>query len=252
MSYFAFAMQPTGAMLPVSGDPAGLYPESPFHTVGGNFSGIVIPIATSVNLHGSVYYSGGTYDHVFLNIYDLFPAIVTHDTVLEIGPIPLDGPDFLIRDVPSGPKLVQAFVDKNENGEFDTCETNAYLQNSFEGIVLAGGGFDEELIIYLYEEGFGENFTTPSELAMELSPNPVNGAVEIEVRLGKPAELDLRIFDTNGKLISTVASGTMQSGVHILTWVGSSQDGSPAPSGIYLIRLDLAERALTKKIVMIR
>ena len=110
MQYFAFASRPSGGIIPASGDPGGIYPDSPFNTVDGCATGIDISIEFDGDIVGSVLYDEG-FEDVYIQIYDLLPAYLTGDSVIELGPElvdPLDG-SFFFESAPTGPKGVQAW-----------------------------------------------------------------------------------------------------------------------------------------------
>jgi hypothetical protein len=105
IDYFALAIKMSGFGIPTSGTPGGMFPEYPFHTVGGSRSGLVIPIAEEVSITGIIHYYDSLFSDIYLNIYDLYPIAIGGDTTLEIGPLPIGDSIFTIDDIPAGPKL---------------------------------------------------------------------------------------------------------------------------------------------------
>ena len=86
-------------------------------------------------------------------------------------------------------------------------------------------------------------------------PNPTNGTVMIRGRIGVASSPLVRIFDANGRLIRTLtprASGV--SGEFSLLWDGLTDEGRPAASGIYLVRLGMAGPAASigLRVVLVR
>jgi hypothetical protein len=170
VDYFALAILPRMG-IPQSGDPCGMYPNSPFRTTGGNYSGIVIPIDSTCDLRGRVNYRG-SFDNVFINVYGPLPRIFhrryssrnrtrcTHITIFNIPACP------------SGPKLIVAYVDANGNGRPDDDEIAAMPDNFMGGLVISAGGMTDSVIIDLAAAGAVETKTAPSPSAWTLHQTP--------------------------------------------------------------------------------
>jgi flagellar basal-body rod modification protein FlgD len=47
--------------------------------------------------------------------------------------------------------------------------------------------------------------------------------------------VSVRLVDAKGRLVRTLASGLRNAGTHEETWDGLTDDGLPAPSGIYFV-----------------
>ena len=64
----------------------------------------------------------------------------------------------------------------------------------------------------------------------------------------------LQIFDVTGRLVRKLVDGKMTAGVHEVTWDGSFDNGSAAPSGMYFYRMtaDGGSFASAKKLVMMK
>ncbi len=62
-----------------------------------------------------------------------------------------------------------------------------------------------------------------------------NGVTTIRLELPGAAEIDLRVFDLNGRQLAELASERAEAGIHDYTWRGTSATGQRLPSGIYLI-----------------
>jgi flagellar hook assembly protein FlgD len=71
----------------------------------------------------------------------------------------------------------------------------------------------------------------------------------IVFRLPRPCGADLRVYDASGRRIATIVSGDLPAGAQGVVWDGRMNDGSPAPAGAYLVRLEADGRALTTKAI---
>ncbi|MFP4460009.1 MAG: FlgD immunoglobulin-like domain containing protein [Candidatus Zixiibacteriota bacterium] len=257
VDYYAFAAIPGPAMIPSSGTPAGVYPESPFRTEDGNASGLVIPIASTRDIPGAVQWSG-SFDNVYVNFYDLYQAYTTGDTVVEIENIEVgsDG-TFLIEDCPSGPKAVMAYIDTNGNMMYDEDleEPHAWLQNELMGVLVVGGGYEAEIApeeLDLDVWFVKESTPRPSELNIFASPNPFNGAVNFYYNIEKSSHCRISIYDSRGNLVNTIFNGQKSAGNHIVNWDGTGQFGQDLPAGSYNVQIATAAGSKSIKVLYIR
>jgi gluconolactonase len=68
-------------------------------------------------------------------------------------------------------------------------------------------------------------------------PNPFNPTTKIEYELASASHVILKVYDTRGRMVSTLADGLYGTGRHDLVW-----DGARYPSGVYLLQLTLKEQ----------
>ena len=80
-------------------------------------------------------------------------------------------------------------------------------------------------------------------------PNPVSSATTISFSLAQSAKVSLRVFDLNGRLITTLANEEMQAGAHEIKWNTTSK---PVPSGVYLLRIEADKYVMTRKITVVK
>ena len=94
-------------------------------------------------------------------------------------------------------------------------------------------------------------------LPMELSfsaprPNPSRDHVGFELALPKEADVNLTIFDVQGRRVYTMVDRRIEAGWHQLRWDGA-EGGAAGGSGIYFARLSVDGRAVAqRRIVMMR
>ncbi len=81
--------------------------------------------------------------------------------------------------------------------------------------------------------------------------NPARGTAELSFGLPASGPVRLRIFDTAGREVATVAEGEHQAGSHRVTWTGQTTAGRAAP-GLYVARLEAAGRTLTRRFAYVR
>ena len=83
-------------------------------------------------------------------------------------------------------------------------------------------------------------------------PNPFNGETQVEFTLAAEADVSLQVYDMLGRPVTSLASGVSTAGRHLLTWSASDENGTPLPSGVYLIRLSIDGQSRTKKALLLR
>jgi hypothetical protein len=68
-------------------------------------------------------------------------------------------------------------------------------------------------------------------------PNPFNPQTSIGWAMPRAGRVDLRIYDPRGRLVADLLQAAPVGATGQVTWTGEALDGSPAASGVYLIRL---------------
>jgi FlgD Ig-like domain/Cohesin domain len=78
----------------------------------------------------------------------------------------------------------------------------------------------------------------PQETALtRLYPNPVSGAMTVEMSLARSTRVQLAVFDLAGRRVRTLADGDYAAGVRTAYWDGRGEDGRPAANGFYVVRM---------------
>jgi hypothetical protein len=93
-------------------------------------------------------------------------------------------------------------------------------------------------------------------VAVNTRPNPSGTQVKVTyVVPGNPGEavlVSLRIYDISGREIRRLNEDLENPGVRKITWDGTLTDGTPAPSGIYFVKVVAGEATAVKKAVIAR
>jgi hypothetical protein len=89
--------------------------------------------------------------------------------------------------------------------------------------------------------------TDPSTLGQN-NPNPFSSrtCIPYEVR-GNNENVTLKVYDSNGRLVSTLLDGKMKNGKHQVTF-----DAAECPSGIYFYSLQSGDADMTRKMVVVK
>ncbi|RJP82422.1 MAG: T9SS C-terminal target domain-containing protein [Candidatus Zixiibacteriota bacterium] len=78
-------------------------------------------------------------------------------------------------------------------------------------------------------------------------PNPFNPVTTASFELRTAGYVSLRVYDTAGREVRTLAGGWRDAGVHEVTF-----DGAGLASGVYLVRMEAGEFTATQKLVLLK
>ena len=121
------------------------------------------------------------------------------------------------------------------NGSFDQNTPVAYVTVSADELVnFTGVRFNE------VEQGNVKLHVVTKENADAITafPNPTVGASAIAVTMPASGTVSVRVFDTYGKLVSTLFDGNADAGTLSVNWNGLNEAGSIVAPGAYIIRVD--------------
>ncbi len=94
-----------------------------------------------------------------------------------------------------------------------------------------------------------------SRFATELvqnRPNPFNPATELRYKLGRDAQVFLRVYDVSGQLVRTLVSEHQTAGSYGVFWNGRDDTGREAPAGVYFGRLETDEVVQTNRMLLLK
>ncbi len=80
-------------------------------------------------------------------------------------------------------------------------------------------------------------------------PNPFRKGTRFRFGLVERSPISLRVYDVQGRQVRSLVSGTLEPGVHDVTWDGRSTAGLGIAPGVYFVRLESASWILTRKLV---
>jgi len=84
------------------------------------------------------------------------------------------------------------------------------------------------------------------------APNPFGLETTIAFDLPRPAAVRLRVFDTQGRQVATLADRAFGAGRRAVNWNGRDDLGRPLDSGVYFYRLEVAGEVRTRALVLQR
>jgi hypothetical protein len=93
--------------------------------------------------------------------------------------------------------------------------------------------------------------TTGLHLAQN-RPNPFNPSTTIHFNLPTGGHATLRIFDARGSLVRSLLSEHLGAGLHTAVWNARDDRGAAVSSGVYFYRLESAQQAQTRRMLLLK
>jgi hypothetical protein len=84
------------------------------------------------------------------------------------------------------------------------------------------------------------------------TPNPFNPRTRISFVLPTAGDARLCVYDVNGRLVRTLASGWLEAGERTVIWDGDDDRGGRVASGLYFCRLSAGDRTLVRKMTLLK
>ena len=92
----------------------------------------------------------------------------------------------------------------------------------------------------------------PSQIELAQNfPNPFNPATQIQIRLPEMQEISLKIYDLQGRLVTSLSDGIYPAGSHSFIWNGRNNYGESVASGVYVYTLQAGNAVFSKKMVLV-
>jgi C1A family cysteine protease len=107
-------------------------------------------------------------------------------------------------------------------------------------------------------DGDGEDrqATGPSDSQIAMlklpEPNPAGRSFRIEFELGRPAEVDLAVYDVEGRCVAVLAAGNLGAGLHSVRWAPGTRGSVEVPPGLYFVRLAGRDEIHTAKVILLQ
>jgi len=92
----------------------------------------------------------------------------------------------------------------------------------------------------------------PGQAWQLAAPNPVKPDAVLKLRVDRPLDLELTVFDLLGRRVARPTGGHFARGEHALAWIGQNGEGRPLPSGVYFLRLASGDWRTTHRMIVVR
>ncbi len=86
----------------------------------------------------------------------------------------------------------------------------------------------------------------------QIYPNPFNPRTTIVYALGQPGNVALTVHDVRGRLVTTLVNKWCSAGEHRTVWNGTSDQGLPMASGVYLVRIKKDSLYDSQRMILLR
>ncbi|MBM2816421.1 MAG: type sorting protein [Ignavibacteria bacterium] len=96
-----------------------------------------------------------------------------------------------------------------------------------------------------------DNPNSSNFIIIDIYPNPADDYMNIAFELGKPGDVNIKIYDLTGRQINNLEYKGCTSGKNILQWNGFDSNGYRAPFGVYFIEASLDKEVLVKKFILL-
>jgi hypothetical protein len=159
---------------------------------------------------------------------------------------------------------IAAWMDEAATPDLEGCKAG-------EAIVLRAyrDGEDEEIDVEgTFERGSGKFGDGPlavvvcaektrmlsgdSPILCQSVPNPLRSEARIAYYLPRNGYVRLSVYDASGRLVRKLLEGTEEAGEGIEIWDGFDEQGRRLPAGVYMYRLEVEDRVLSKKLLLAR
>ena len=84
------------------------------------------------------------------------------------------------------------------------------------------------------------------------APNPFRESTQIEYALNAETRVGIHVYDIAGRRVRTLTDATKTAGNHRVSWDGRNELGARVASGVYLLRIESGEDALSRRVVLVR
>ena len=141
---------------------------------------------------------------------------------------------------PCNGNKIRVYKCKNGGISFPGCNSRCVNPNNIPNGWHIGGCVPNPCGVRLAnEQAGGELFT------LAVSPNPVSGSSVIDFFLEQSQKVSLKIFDVNGRLVTTLAAQIFEAGENEITW-----NAAEVNSGIYFLRMETSSFSENRKLIV--
>ncbi|MFH1690215.1 MAG: FlgD immunoglobulin-like domain containing protein [Candidatus Eisenbacteria bacterium] len=119
------------------------------------------------------------------------------------------------------------------------------------------GASELDVLVVTLEAHVLEGTSVPGDQVLTMAlgpgaPNPFTAETSLEFSLPSAEQALIEIYDVSGRLVTTLAEGSMPAGANRVVWDGRDSHGAPAASGIYFCRASVGEWREARKVVLLR
>jgi hypothetical protein len=94
--------------------------------------------------------------------------------------------------------------------------------------------------------------SSPQSLALRITPNPARDGALFTLEADRAGVLKVGVFDVRGRLVRRFEDSLSIAGERTIAWDGRDAAGRAVAPGVYLVRLEVAGRAVSGRVTVIR
>ncbi|RMD89188.1 MAG: T9SS C-terminal target domain-containing protein [Calditrichaeota bacterium] len=83
-------------------------------------------------------------------------------------------------------------------------------------------------------------------------PNPFNPETTIEYELARAGHVRLTIYNLRGQIVRRLVNGNQLAGKQKVKWDGTTDQGVPVASGVYMMKLQVGKKSMWRKMILLR
>jgi hypothetical protein len=117
---------------------------------------------------------------------------------------------------------------------------------------FAGGETEDYPISIVTSTAVGQPAPADQVLLAAVSPNPTRDGASVRYALPRAADIRLAVYDLAGRKVRVLESGLQGAGEHAARWDGRDASGAETPAGLYLVKLHVEGRDLTRAMIRLR
>jgi hypothetical protein len=85
---------------------------------------------------------------------------------------------------------------------------------------------------------------------LSIGPNPFKHEISISFIMEKESNVNVEIFDGLGRKAKTIINSELAAGRNTLKWDGFNEQGNQLPSGVYILKIIIGNKSLSRKILL--
>jgi len=117
---------------------------------------------------------------------------------------------------------------------------------------FAGGETEDYPVSVVTTTAVGQPAPADQVLLAAVSPNPTRDGASVRYALPRAADIRLAVYDLAGRKVRVLESGLQGAGEHAARWDGRDASGAETPAGLYLVKLHVEGRDLTRAMIRLR
>ncbi|NQV41009.1 MAG: S8 family serine peptidase [Candidatus Marinimicrobia bacterium] len=148
--------------------------------------------------------------------------------------------------------------DKGLQGQGSTSSRTDYIY--YDKTAKPGVKYDYRLTDIPYTSAYTPTSIVLEDIEFRIAkfalhknfPNPFNPATTISYELADDSDVQVKIFDVNGREVQSWDHNSQEAGYHEMVWAGVNQSGRPVSAGLYLLSVQAGNNLQTRKLLLLK